>query len=64
MEAKQRFTDDMGTTVVRPELIGKREPRFSSCTIQTVTGSPFNVLGYVDVRVRLVLVEFSYQMLV
>ena len=36
----------------------------SSCTIQTVTGSPVKVLGKVDVRVRLGLLEFSHQMIV
>ena len=38
--------------------------RISSCTIQTVTGSHVKVLGKVDVRVRLGLLEFSHQMLV
>ena len=60
------FTVDTGATVsiVRPDLISNRRPQISSCTIQTVTGSPVNVLGKIDVRVRLGLLEFSHQMLV
>ena len=47
-----------------PDLVSNRQPLISSCTIQTVTGSPVKVLGKVDVRVRLGLLEFSHQMLV
>ena len=48
------FTVDTGATVsiVRTDLISNRWPQISSCTIQTVTGSPVKVLGKVDVRVR------------
>ena len=48
------FTVDTGATVsiVRPDLVCNRHPLISSCTIQTVTGSPVKVLGKVDVRVR------------
>ena len=66
-EGKQTsFTVDTGATVsiVRPDLISNRRPQISSCTIQTVTGKPVNVLGKTDVRVRLGLLQFSHQMLV
>ena len=60
------FTVDTGATVsiVRPDLVSNRHPLISSCTIQTVTGSPVKVLGKVDVGVRLGLLEFNHQMLV
>ena len=48
---------------MRPDLISNRWPQISSYTIQTMTGSPVNVLGKIDVRVRLGLLEFSHQML-
>ena len=51
-------------SIVLPDLVSNRQPQFSSCTIQTVTGCLVKVLGQVDVRVRLGLLEFSYQMLV
>ena len=49
---------------MRPDLVCNRHPLISSCTIQTVTGCPVKVLGTVDVRVRMGLLEFSHQMLV
>ena len=60
------FTVDTGATVsiLRPDLMSNRQSQVSSCTIQTVTGSPVKVLGKVDVRVRLGLLEFTHQMLV
>ena len=47
MKDKQAaFTVDTGSTVsvVRPDLATNRQPQFSSCTIQIVTGSPVKVL--------------------
>ena len=60
------FTVDTGATVsiVRPDLLSNCQPLISSCTVQTVTGSPVKVLGKVDARVRLGFLEFSHQMLV
>ena len=60
------FTADMGATVsiMRPDLVSNLQSLISSCTIQTVTGSPVKILGKVDVRVRLGLLKFSHQMLV
>ena len=60
------FTADTGATVsiVRSDLVSNRQLLISSCTIQTVTGTPVKVLGKVDVSVRLGLLEFSHQMLV
>ena len=51
-------------SIVRRDLVSNRQPLISSCTIQTVTGSPVNVLGKMDVRVRLGRLEFSHRMLV
>ena len=60
------FTIDTGATVsiMRPDLVSNRQPLNSSCTIQTVTGSPVKVVGKLYVRVRLGLLEFNHQMLV
>ena len=49
-------------SIVRPDLVSNRQPLISSCTIQTVTGSPVEVLG--KVHVRLGLLGFGHQMLV
>ena len=50
-------------SIVPPDLVSNCQPLISSCTIQTVTGSPVKVLGKVDVRVRLGLLKFNHQML-
>ena len=50
---QRSLTTDTGATMstVRLDLVNNRQPLISSCTIQTVTGSPVKVLGKVDVRV-------------
>ena len=50
--------------IARPDLVSNCQPQISSCTIQSVTGSPVKVLVKVEVRVRLGLLEFILQTLV